>query len=229
MNAFESGLRLLPGLFARRIPGLVDGASRAAVTEFPGPLERTAERDAALLAVVPMVGMLGWTPAALRQAAGPDADLLFPGGAAEMVEAHADLGDRRMEAEAHAIDESRPSRRVRALILLRLRQSEGEREAIRRGLGVLALPGNRMAALRSVARTVDAIWHAAGDVSVDRSWYSKRAILAAVYSATLLFWLRDDSGGAATEAFLDRRLAGVARIGRLRQAVRPDRLRPKAA
>ena len=34
------------------------------------------------------------------------------------------------------------------------------------------------------ARTVDAIWHAAGDRSADFSWYTKRAILAAVYAAT---------------------------------------------
>jgi ubiquinone biosynthesis protein COQ9 len=64
---------------------------------------------------------------------------------------------------------------------------------------------------------VDAIWHAAGDRSADFSWYTKRAILAAVYSATVLYWLRDASEeDEATLAFLDRRLAGVGRIGRLR-------------
>ncbi len=229
MSFLENGLRLLPGLFARRLPDLMDGASRAAVTEFPGPIERSPERDAALLAVAPLVGLHGWTPAALRMAAGPDADLLFSGGPAEMVEAHADLGDRRMEAAAADIAETRPSRRVRALILLRLQQSEPERDAIRRGLAVLALPGNRLASVRAIARTVDTIWHAAGDVSVDQSWYSKRAILAGVYSATLLFWLRDASGGAATEAFLDRRLDDVARIGRLRRMASLERFRPKAA
>ena len=65
---------------------------------------------------------------------------------------------------------------------------------------------------------MDAIWHAAGDRSADFSWYTKRAILAAVYSATVLYWLRDTSeDDAATLAFLDRRLAGVGRIGRLRR------------
>ena len=64
---------------------------------------------------------------------------------------------------------------------------------------------------------MDAIWHAAGDRSADFSWYTKRAILAAVYSATVLYWLRDTSeDDAATLAFLDRRLAGIGRIGRLR-------------
>ena len=83
---------------------------------------------------------------------------------------------------------------------------------------VLALPGNTKAAAVTMARTVDAIWHAAGDRSADFSWYTKRAILASVYSATLLFWLGDRSAdGAATLAFLDRRLAGVARIGKLQR------------
>ena len=73
-------------------------------------------------------------------------------------------------------------------------------------------------ALRCAARTVDAIWHAAGDSSADFSWYTKRAILAGVYGATLLFWLgRHDEDDAAALAFLDRRLAGVAAIGRARR------------
>jgi ubiquinone biosynthesis protein COQ9 len=64
---------------------------------------------------------------------------------------------------------------------------------------------------------VDAIWHAAGDRSADFSWYTKRAILTVIYSATVLYWLRDVSeDDAATLAFLDRRLAVVGRIGRLR-------------
>jgi len=65
---------------------------------------------------------------------------------------------------------------------------------------------------------VDSIWHAAGDTSADFSWYTKRAILTAVYTATLLFWLRDTSeDDEASLQFLDRRLAGVGKIGGLRK------------
>ena len=74
------------------------------------------------------------------------------------------------------------------------------------------------AAAACTARTVDAIWHAAGDRSADFSWYTKRAILTAIYSATILYWLRDMSeDDADTLAFLDRRLAGLGRVGRLRK------------
>ena len=215
-----SVFRLLPAVLPRcLLPALIEGAQRAAVVEFPGPIERSAARDEALLAMIPLVGELGWSVRAIRAAAGPDADLLFPGGGAEMVEAHADLGDRRMEQAAASIDESSMRRRIRALILLRLEQAADERDAIRRGLSVLSLPGNRLAGLRSVARTVDSIWHAAGDTAVDMSWYSKRALLSGVYASTLLFWLNQGEG-ADTEAFLDRRLAEVARIGRASASLR---------
>ena len=94
---------------------------------------------------------------------------------------------------------------------------------------VLALPGHARLAAACTARTVDAIWHAAGDRAADFSWYTKRAVLAAVYGATVLFWLRDSSDDdALTLAFLDRRLADVGQIGRLRRrAVETlKRLRP---
>jgi ubiquinone biosynthesis protein COQ9 len=176
--------------------------------------ERSAERDAALDALVAAVPFEGWTVAALRRAAGPDADLLFPGGGGDMVEAYCDLADRRMEADGTI--EGRLPDRVRAVIAGRLERGHPHKEAIRRGLAVLA--AHPATAARCTARTVDAIWHAAGDRSADFSWYTKRAILSGVYGSTLLFWLRDDGeDDTATLAFLDRRLAATGRIGRMRR------------
>jgi ubiquinone biosynthesis protein COQ9 len=183
------------------------------------PPERSAARDAAIDALLPLVPALGWTVSAVQQAAGPDADLLFPGGPADMVEAYIDLADRRMvEAAAPLLAGLRLHQRVRALIAERFVQAAPHRDAVRRAFAVLALPANLGTSARCTSRTVDAIWHAAGDTSSDFSWYTKRAILGAVYSATLLFWLADRSAdGTATLAFLDRRLAGVARLGKLRR------------
>jgi ubiquinone biosynthesis protein COQ9 len=198
--------------------------------------ERSAERDAAIVALLPHVAFDGWTVKALRAALADagrdpaDAAMLFPGGAADMVEAYCDLADRRMveEAATLGLGEHRLPGRVRALIALRLRQSRPHKEAARRAAGLLALPANARVATRCTARTVDAIWHAAGDRAADFSWYTKRATLASIYTATLLYWLHDQSEeDAATLAFLDRRLAGVARIGRLRR--RAERLLNRCA
>ncbi|HEY7577476.1 MAG TPA: COQ9 family protein [Acetobacteraceae bacterium] len=200
------------------------------------PPERSPERDAAIAAALPHIPFDGWTDRAVRHglasigAAPDDAPLLFPGGSADMIEAFCDWSDRRMEQAAAALDPALPlHRRVRAVIALRLDQNRPHKEAIRRALAQLALPNHARVAAAVTARTVDAIWHAAGDRSADISWYSKRAILAAIWGATLLYWLRDvGEDGAATLAFLDRRLAGVARIGSLRRRMEAamERLRP---
>ena len=197
------------------VGGLVSGLAELGSSGLAPALHPDPARDAALRAMLPLVPALGWSVRALREAAGPDADLMFPGGPVEMVEAHSDLADREMAAAAESLTETRASRRVRALILLRLEEAERDRDAVRRGLSLLSLPGNRLVAARALARTSDTIWNAAGDVSTGFNRHSKRALLAGVYAATLLFWLR---GGdpQETASFLDRRLAGIAAIGRLR-------------
>jgi ubiquinone biosynthesis protein COQ9 len=189
------------------------------------PPERSAARDAAIDAVLPIAATMGWTREALRQGAGPDADILFPGGGADMVEAYIDLADRRMEEAGRLMPEPRLSKRVRALLEARFLQAAPHRDAVRRAASLLAQPGHALLAARCTARTVDAIWHAAGDTSADFSWYTKRAILAAVYSTTLLYWMAPGATHEGTMEFLDRRLAGVARIGKLRARF----TRPKAA
>jgi ubiquinone biosynthesis protein COQ9 len=200
------------------------------------PPERSAERDAAIAAMLAHVPFDGWTRRSLRMgladigASPDDAELLFPGGTTDMIEAFCDWADRRMEAAAATLDPAlRLHQRVRAVVALRLEQNRPHKEAIRRALALLALPRNARLAAACTARTVDAIWHAAGDQSADFSWYTKRAILAAVYAATVLFWLRDaGEDDAATLGFLDRRLAGIGRIGALRRRVDAavGRLRP---
>ena len=203
------------------------------------PPERSPERDAAIEALLPNVPFDGWTARALRQALAAtgqdpeDAPLLFPGGPVDMIEAYCDLADRRMEEAAAALDMTlmRVPARVRAVIALRLRQNRPYKEAVRRALAVLALPGNARVAAACTARTVDAIWHTVGDRSTDFSWYTKRATLAGVYSVTVLFWVRDRSDeDFDTLAFLDRRLADVGRIGQVRRRIEglAARFRPRA-
>lgn len=189
------------------------------------PPERSPERDAVIDAILPHIPFDGWTRRALALALAetghhPDDDaLLFPGGTADLVAAFCDLADRRMTEDAAALGLAtmRLSQRVRAVIACRLARNRPHKEAIRRALAVLALPQNAPTAAACSARTVDAIWHAVGDRSADFSWYTKRASLAAIYGATLLFWLRDTSqDNAATLAFLDRRLADLGTIGKVR-------------
>ena len=139
----------------------------------------------------------------------------FPSGPVDAIVAYIAVADAEMVAAFDALAD-KPEKvhlMIRMLILLRLEQASAHKEAVRRALTLLALPTNAGQSARTLYRTVDAMWRAAGQQDTDFSFYTKRATLAAVYSATLLAWMADTSSDmAATEAFLDRRLRDVARI-----------------
>jgi ubiquinone biosynthesis protein COQ9 len=168
----------------------------------------------------------GWSAKVLDQAAesaGLDVDqarMAFPGGPKHLLAFFMTETDREMVAEAKArgLDQGPLRQRVGNILRLRLETLAPHREAIRRALALHLLPGKAPSAIAGLYRTVDAIWRAAGDGSTDFNFYTKRAILAAVYSATLLRWLDDDSDDfAETWAFMDRRLAGTSNIGKAKR------------
>lgn len=78
----------------------------------------------------------------------------------------------------------------------------------------MALPSNIPTSIRELAKLSDEIWFLAGDVSVDGSWYTKRASLSTIYASTELFMTTDKSPGyVETREFLDRRFADVQVVG----------------
>ncbi|GAC1573272.1 MAG: COQ9 family protein [Sphingomicrobium sp.] len=143
------------------------------------------------------------------------ARLAFPDKPAAMVAAYIEGLDEALGAAfpLEKIAEMRVSQRIRAILLARFALMNSAREAIRSGVAILAMPQNLPAAALLGWRSADMMWRLAGDAATDFNHYSKRAILASIYTATLLVWLDDDSDGqTVTIAFLDRRLSEVARF-----------------
>jgi ubiquinone biosynthesis protein COQ9 len=160
----------------------------------------------------------GWTPAALAMAAqttGIDpavAALAFPGGAVDMIDAWFAHVDHAMLAAVPAdhLATLKIRARIQALVEARIDTMAPDREALRRALAILALPTNLPRALRLNWRAADAMWHAAGDTATDFNHYSKRTLLAGIYTATIMAMLNDDSDGLSdTRAFLARRIDGI--------------------
>jgi ubiquinone biosynthesis protein COQ9 len=115
--------------------------------------------------------------------------------------------------------------RIARLVRARLEVLTPHREALRRATAARLLPGNALTATASLWRTVDLMWAVAGDRANDFSYYTKRSLLAAVWSSTFLFWLDDRSDGLeATWGFLERRIDNVMQIGSLRSRIE-DRLK----
>ena len=185
-------------------------------------------RPRLIAAMLPHVAFDGWTTATVRAGArdaGIDPDiaaLAFPGGAGAMVVAYTALADERMAAAVAAagIDTMKIRARITLCVRTRLEQATAEREAVRRALAVLALPGNLGLSAKTLWRTADSMWRAAGDTSTDYNHYTKRLTLGAVYSATLLYWLNDDSADQADSwAFLERRVDGIMQFEKLKARV----------
>ncbi|MQX35485.1 COQ9 family protein [Roseospira navarrensis] len=189
----------------------------------------TAIRDAIVEHALIHVAFDGWSPKTLRAAAvdagfeASQGDRAFLGGSIEAVAHWCDLADRRMEQALHEADTTglRLHERVGLAIKLRLQMWDMDREAVRRAVALMSLPGNARTSLRCTYRTVDTIWWAVGDTSTDFNFYTKRLQLSGVYSATLLYWLDDSSEESEeTWSFLGRRLNDIVRLHKARGRVK---------
>ena len=192
---------------------------------------RTAQ-DALLDAALAHVPFDGWSEKTFRAAiagSGMDPGLaraLFPRGGVDLALAFHRRGDAEMVAKLKAADlvSMRYRDRVAAAVRYRL-EVVADKEAVRRGTTLFALPNHAADGAKAIWGTADAIWAALGDTSQDVNWYTKRATLSAVYASTVLFWLGDDSiGHQNTWDFLDRRIDDVMRIEKAKAGLRDNPL-----
>lgn len=163
----------------------------------------------------------GWTREAVANAASahgvnPEvAQIAYPGGAIDMIAAWIARIDADMAEAlpAERIGNLPIRQRIRSLVQFRLDAVTGREEALRRALAIMAMPQNAARTAKLSWRSADRMWRLAGDVAADFNHYTKRATLAALYGATLLVFVADESEGKVeTRAFLDRRINGVMRF-----------------
>lgn len=184
-----------------------------------------------LAAALPHVPFDGWSAATLKAAA-QDAGVplalarsLYPRGGVDLAMAYHRQGDAAMVAKLGAEDLAALRFRDRIARGVRIRLDLSDRELVRRGTTLFALPLHAGDGARALWGTADAIWTALGDTTRDFSWMTKRVTLAGVHGATVLFWLGDDSPGHhATWDFLDRRIENVMQIEKAKASLRENPL-----
>jgi len=183
------------------------------------PLEAVRARLA--LAVGEHAVFDGWTDKAVDAAAaqlGVDqavARLAFPKDQPGKIDAYIAAVDAAMAAHftPEVIAALKVRERIRELVWFRLQAMGPAREAVRSALAILAMPQNAILGLQIGWRSADLMWRLAGDSATDFNHYTKRLTLSALYAATLLAWIDDQSEGwTETSAFLDRRIADVMRF-----------------
>ena len=200
------------------------------------PIDMTLdELRAALAPLIPANAVFdGWSDKALAMAAAtldvpPErARLAFPDGPLQMIDAWFEAIDVAMLAAwpPERIEMLKVRDRIHGLVLTRIEAVQPYKEALRRAFAILALPQNAILGARLAWRAADRMWRVAGDTATDFNHYSKRGILAALYTATMLVFLDDESDGLKeTRSFLDRRIDEVMRIEKLKAQWRGGRER----
>jgi len=162
----------------------------------------------------------GWNARAVKAAAesrgvDPDVAALCFEKPVAMVDAWFAHIDAEMAARlpAERLEAMKIRERITRLVETRLALLAPDREALRRAVAMLAMPPNAPTGLRLGWRSADTMWRLAGDTATDYNHYTKRAILAGVYAATIAVFLDDESEGwADTRGFLARRVEGIMRF-----------------
>lgn len=188
--------------------------------------------DRLLEAALPHVPFDGWSDATFQAAIADSgmspgvARAVCPRGAVNLALAYHEAGDRAMLAALAKADLGALRFRDRVALAVRLRlEAVGDKELVRRGMTLFSLPQHAADGARAIWGTADRIWTALGDRSDDINWYTKRATLSGVYSATVLYWLGDESDGHEdTWAFLDRRIEDVMQFEKFKAQARDNRL-----
>lgn len=174
----------------------------------------------------------GWSQDVLERAAveeGFDASYgwrLFPTGPTEAVSFWSHLLDQDMLQALPSPENLRVREKVTLAIRTRLTLLIPYREAARKTATFLSMPHHIGKGTRLLYQTINEIWYYAGDTSTDYNFYTKRGLLAWVYSSTFFFWLRDHSDDFEnTWNFLDRRIEEVLTLPKLPKKIF-DRLCP---
>ena len=158
----------------------------------PSPLEVLRARLA--LAVGNHAVFDGWTVKAVASAATQlginldQAGLAMPKDASGLIDSYAAAIDAAMTTAfpPERIQAMKIRERIRSLVWFRIESMAEAREAVRRGLAILAMPQNAPLAARIGWRSCDAMWRLAGDTATDFNFYTKRMTLGAVYASTLV-------------------------------------------
>lgn len=187
-------------------------------------------KHAILDAALPAIVFDGWTEGALTRAAEAigrtafDVKRAFPGGVVDAVNCFTARADAQMLGALrrdYTLSAMKIRERIATAVMVRLRAQAPYREATRRALAVYAMPWHVADGLKSLYATVDAIWREAGDTSTDYNFYTKRLLLAKVYTSTVSVWLDDRTADLSdTEAFLRRRIENVMQIEKLKAKTR---------
>lgn len=182
----------------------------------------TTDSNEILMAALAIAGGEGWHAAIVDEAVaqtGKDPMMgraLFPNGAEDLARYFSFWADQEMLAVLATDDcvQMRMRDKIRHAVWVRLQIIAPYKGAVKAVSHFWLRPDRTVQAGQGVWHSADAIWQWAGDTATDYNRYTKRGLLSGVISATMLYWLKDESEDShKTAAFLEQKIDAVVSVG----------------
>ena len=147
-------------------------------------------------------------------------NLLFPDGNKDLINYTLEQLNIDLQEFCKSIDLIRLPihKRVRKILLSKIEIMNKEKKFYKKIFLSFLLPNKTVSLYKQLYKSIDQIWYLAGDTSVDFNFYSKRLILAGIYSRVILFFFNNNSQ-KELESLLDLNLKRVAKIPELKSKI----------
>ncbi|MBD1147503.1 COQ9 family protein [Pelagibacterales bacterium SAG-MED31] len=147
-------------------------------------------------------------------------NLLFPGGKSDFLKFVSEQLNIELEETCKKFDLLRMPvhKRIKKILLSKIYLMEKEKNFYKKIFFNLLISKKNISFPNQLYKSVDQIWYIAGDTSVDFNFYTKRLILAGVYSRVILYFFNNNNQ-KELEEILDLSLKRVAKIPELKSRI----------
>ncbi|MDC0232334.1 COQ9 family protein [Pelagibacteraceae bacterium] len=144
-------------------------------------------------------------------------NLLFPNGKNDLLQFILEQLNIDLENYCEKLDLIRlpVHKRIRKILLSKIYIMDKEKKFYKKIFLSLLIPKKNFSLPIKLYKSVDQIWFIAGDTSVDFNFYTKRLILAGIYSRVIFFFFNNNNP-KLLEDLLDSNLKRVSKIPELK-------------
>lgn len=134
----------------------------------------------------------------------------------DLVAYHLEQNDLKMLQQlANAKEPEKVRDKIKLALLTKITLNDAA--ILKETVKFLTKPQNTNLAFKSLANSCDKIWIYAGDKSADFNYYTKRTLLAGIYSATIVYYIKNSEQDTLNEQdlelFISKRIDEILKLG----------------
>ena len=149
-----------------------------------------------------------------------EVNILFPKGNNDLIKFALDNLNEQLEDYCKNIDLIRlpTHKRVKKILLSKIELMNKDKKFYKKIFLKILIPQKQINLPSQLYKSIDRIWYIAGDTSVDFNFYTKRLILASIYTRIILFFFNNDDQNKL-EKILDAYFKSVSKIPKIKSKI----------